>query len=72
MKGTTVGIDVAKSIFQRHGVDAHGKVALQKRVRAPSYGTRSRSSRRASLGGKRVAVHSIGRGSCSSSAIPSS
>jgi len=32
MKGTTVWIDVAKSIFQRHGVDAHGKVALQKRV----------------------------------------
>jgi len=32
MKGTTVGIDLAKSIFQRHGVDAHGKVALQKRV----------------------------------------
>ena len=32
MKGTTVGIDVAKSIFQRHGVDGHGKVALQQRV----------------------------------------
>jgi hypothetical protein len=32
MKGTTVGIDVTKSIFQRHGIDAHGKVALQKRV----------------------------------------
>jgi transposase len=32
MKVTTLGIDVAKSIFQLHGVDAHGKVALQKRV----------------------------------------
>jgi transposase len=32
MKGTTLGIDMAKSIFQLHGVDAHGKVALQKRV----------------------------------------
>ncbi len=32
MKGTTVWIDVAKSIFQRHGVDGHGKVALQQRV----------------------------------------
>lgn len=32
MKVTTLGIDLAKSIFQLHGVDAHGKVALQKRV----------------------------------------
>jgi transposase len=28
----TLGIDLAKSIFQLHGVDAHGKVAVQKRV----------------------------------------
>jgi len=32
MKVTTLGIDLAKSIFQLHGVDAHGKVTLQKRV----------------------------------------
>jgi transposase len=32
MKVTTRGIDVAKSIFQLHGVDEHGKVAVQKRV----------------------------------------
>lgn len=32
MEVTTLGIDVAKSIFQLHGVNAHGKVALQKRV----------------------------------------
>ena len=32
MKVTSLGIDLAKSIFQLHGVDAHGKVALQKRV----------------------------------------
>ena len=32
MKVTTLGIDVAKSIFQLHGVDERGKVALQKRV----------------------------------------
>jgi transposase len=29
---TTLGIDVAKSIFQLHGVDEHGKVVVQKRV----------------------------------------
>jgi transposase len=32
MKVTTLGIDLAKSIFQLHGVNEHGKVTLQKRV----------------------------------------
>lgn len=33
MKITTIGIDLAKSVFQVHGVDGHGKAALQKRLR---------------------------------------
>src|SRR5262245_32146303 len=32
MKVTTLGLDVANSIFQLHGVDEHGKVVVQKRV----------------------------------------
>jgi transposase len=32
MNVTTLGVDLAKSIFQLHGVDERGKVALQKRV----------------------------------------
>ena len=32
MKVTTLGIDLAKSIFQLHGVNEHGKVTVQKRV----------------------------------------
>jgi transposase len=32
MQGTTLGIDLAKNIFQLHGVDERGNVALQKRV----------------------------------------
>jgi transposase len=32
MKVTTLGIDVAKTIFQLHGVDARGNVAVQQRV----------------------------------------
>src|SRR5215510_16526208 len=32
MKVTTLGIDLAKSIFQLHGVDEQGKVTIQKRV----------------------------------------
>lgn len=33
MKITTIGVDLAKSVFQVHGVDANGRVALQKRLR---------------------------------------
>jgi transposase len=28
----TLGIDAAKTLFQLHGVDAHGKVVLKKRL----------------------------------------
>ncbi len=28
MKITTIGIDLAKEVFQIHGVDEHGKVLL--------------------------------------------
>ena len=30
MKITTIGIDIAKSVFQFHGVDAAGQTVLQK------------------------------------------
>ena len=33
MKITTIGIDLAKSVFQVHGVDERGKAALKKQVR---------------------------------------
>jgi transposase len=33
MKVTTVGIDVAKSVFQVHGVDEFGKLALRRQLR---------------------------------------
>jgi transposase len=32
MEVTTLGIDLAKSIFQLHGVDTHGKITVQPRV----------------------------------------
>ena len=28
-----VGIDLAKNVFQLHGVDVHGKVVLQRQLR---------------------------------------
>ena len=33
MKITTIGIDLAKSIFQVHGVDAHGKTVIKKQLK---------------------------------------
>jgi transposase len=30
MKVTAIGIDLAKNVFQVHGVDEHGKVVLRK------------------------------------------
>ena len=32
MQVTTVGLDIAKNVFQVHGVDQHGKVVLRKRL----------------------------------------
>jgi transposase len=32
MQVTTIGLDIAKSVFQVHGIDARGKVVLQKRL----------------------------------------
>ena len=32
MKVTTVGIDLAKAVFQVHGVDMHGKAVVRKKL----------------------------------------
>lgn len=52
MKLTTVGIDLAKNVFQAHGIDEHGKVAkyahpLEKVKRAdfPSEGSSQKTTR---------------------------
>ena len=33
MKITTIGVDLAKALFQVHGVDKHGKVGLRKQLK---------------------------------------
>jgi transposase len=33
MKITTVGIDLAKNVFQVHGVNEHGKAGLKKKLK---------------------------------------
>jgi transposase len=32
MQATTIGLDIAKNLFQVHGVDALGRVVLRKRL----------------------------------------
>jgi transposase len=29
---STIGLDIAKSVFQVHGVDVHGAVVMRKRI----------------------------------------
>ena len=33
MNATTIGVDLAKSVFQLHGVDAEGEVVFRKKLR---------------------------------------
>ena len=33
MKITTMGIDLAKEVFQIHGVEEHGKVVVRKQLK---------------------------------------
>ncbi|MBT3066709.1 IS110 family transposase, partial [Rhodoferax sp. U11-2br] len=33
MKATTIGIDLAKNVFQVHGVNEFGKVVLKKQIK---------------------------------------
>ena len=30
---TTVGLDIAKSVFQVHGIDAHGSVVVRRQLK---------------------------------------
>ena len=39
MKITTVGIDLAKNVFQVHGVDGHGKAVLKKQLKRDQFAT---------------------------------
>ena len=47
MKITTIGIDLAKNVFQVHGVDERGKAVLRKQLGATRWRRSSRTCRRA-------------------------
>ena len=71
MQITTIGIDLAKQVFQLHGVDVHGKTVLKNgfpvRRSAHSWPT----SRRVVWAWKRVPARTIGADSCAPSVMTS-
>ena len=67
---TTVGLDLAKSVFQVHGVDALGEVVICRQLKRRYVLTSSRSCHRAWWASRPVRRRTIGRVSSRRSAIP--
>ena len=60
---TTIGLDIAKSVFQVHGIDAEGKVVIRRQLKRRYVLRSSRSWRLASLVLRPALHHIIGRAS---------
>ena len=58
---TTIGLDIAKSVFQVHGVDAVGAVVIRRRLTPGRVLGFSRSCPDASFGSRHAAPRTIGR-----------
>ena len=63
MQVSTIGIDLAKNVFQVHGVDTAGKVVITKKLRRSQVLSCSRSCRLAWSAWKRAPRRIIGRAS---------
>jgi hypothetical protein len=60
---TTIGLDIAKSVFQVHGIDAEGRVIIRRQLKRRYVWGSSRSCHRAWLGSRPVPRRIIGRAS---------
>ena len=69
MQISTVGIDLAKRVFQIHGVDQDGNVVLRKQLRWPRSSVSSPSYRRAWWAWRLVGHRTIGRARSQPSAM---
>jgi hypothetical protein len=67
---TTIGLDIAKSVFQVHGVDAAGEVVIRRQLRGATSWRSSRSCHHAWLAWRLAPRLTIGRASSRHSAIP--
>lgn len=63
MEITTIGLDLAKSVFQVHAVDATGKVVIRKALRRAQVIPFFEKTHRALSAWKRAARPITGRGS---------
>ena len=61
---STIGLDIAKSVFQVHGVDSAGAVVIRKRIVARRCWSSLAACRRAWSGSKPVRRRIIGAASC--------
>ena len=67
MKARMIGWDLAKNVFQVHGVDAEGVAVLRKRLRRGQM-ERFCAGLAPAVGGRRAAGRTMGRGCCARSA----
>ena len=65
---TTIGLDIAKSVFQVHGVDAAGQVVIRRQLKRDMCWRFSRNCRSVSSASKRAPHPIIGRASSRQSA----
>lgn len=61
---STIGLDIAKSVFQVHGVDTAGQVVIRRQLRRRHVLAFSRSCRHAWWGSRRAHHRTIGPASC--------
>jgi len=66
MEISTIGLDLAKNVFQIHGVDAKGKAVIRKALRRSQMLPFFEKLQPCLVGMKRAARRTIGLGSCSS------
>ena len=66
---TTIGLDIAKSVFQVHGVDNDGKVVIRRQLKR-RYVLAFFEKLQPCLVGRPVPRHTIGHASCRHLAIP--
>ena len=67
---TTIGLDIAKSVFQVHGVDAAGEVLIRRQLKRRTVLASSRSCHHAWLASRLASRRTIGRASSKRLAIP--
>jgi transposase len=67
---TTIGLDIAKSVFQVHCVDANGDVVLRRQLKRRYVLAFSRSCRLVWWGSRRAPRLTIGRANFRPSATP--